>query len=146
MILAKLAVGAVGTIVVTGALAFSEGVITVKVQEKRRDGDHVRLYLPAGAATLAAKLVPDSRLDCLPRQARELLPALEVAAAELARMPDTLFVEAEDGDEHVRIETRAGRLIIDVTSPREDVYIAVPLRTIRRIARDLRDAAPVPAD
>lgn len=69
-----------------------------------------------------------------------------MAAQELAKCPDTVLVEVKDGREHVRVEKRGGRLLVDVDSPREEVHISLPLRTVVSVIREIESAGASTAD
>lgn len=143
MILGKLMAGMAGTTLLAGALVFHEGVITVNVREKRPGGDHVHFFVPATIVPLGMSLAPRDKLAHATHHAREFLPAMRIGAQELAKCPDTVLVEVIDqrGQEHVRIEKRGGRILIDVDSPREEVHLAVPLQTVVGAIKDLEAAS-----
>lgn len=142
ILLAKIAATVSGTAVLAAALTFSGGAVTVEVENRKDPKESVWLFLPAAPAVLALKFVPDEHLRHLPPQALRALPAGEIAAWELERIPDTVLVEVEDNGEHVRIEKRGSNLVVDVDSPEESVHVSVPLSTIARCLRTLRNAQP----
>lgn len=139
--LIKVMSGTVGTITLAGALLFHQGVVDVKVQEKRADGTNIRLILPAAILPMAVMAVPDDKIRRHAAQLRQVLPALRIAAQELAKCPDTVLVEVQDAREHVRIEKVGGSLVIDVKSPSEDVHISVPLETLDSILSQVQSAS-----
>src|SRR5712692_10848594 len=71
MIVAKLALGALGTLTLAGAYVFHEGVIRVAVDEHKggQNESHVHFFVPAAAVPLALHVVPEDRI----RQAAERL-------------------------------------------------------------------------
>ena len=125
-----------GTIVVAGLVA-DAGFVTVKVHEKKPDGTNLCLYVPAILATTGLRVVPEERLARVAREAKDFLPALRVAAEELDRLPDGPLVEVTSPRERVRVAKEGGEIIIDVKTDKEDVYVAVPTRTLRKITRQL---------
>jgi hypothetical protein len=60
---------------------------------------------------------------------------------QLAKVPDTVLVEVRDRDEHVRIEKRGGRILVDVDSPREEVHVGVPIQTVVSAIKELETAS-----
>jgi hypothetical protein len=142
VLFAKAIAGLAGTTLMAGALVMHEGVITVNVREKRPDGSHVRLFVPATVIGLGMSLAPKDKIEHATRHARKFLPLARIGAEELAKCPDFVLVEVHDRDEHVRIQKVGGRLLVDVHSPREEVHVAVPLRTVISALRDLEAAGP----
>jgi hypothetical protein len=142
VLFAKAIAGLAGTTLMAGALVMHEGVITVNVREKWPDGSHVRLFVPATVVGLGMSLAPKSKIEHATRHARKYLPLARIGAEELAKCPDFVLVEVKDRDEHVRIQKVGGRLLVDVDSPREEVHVAVPLKTVISALRDLEAAGP----
>jgi hypothetical protein len=142
MILAKIALGIGGTVVLAGAYAFHEGALRVSVQEHRPDGAHFTLFLPAAIVPLAVHAIPRQKLEEAFRGDAHALPLLRALTKELKNYPDSDFVEVRDGDEHVRVRTRGGKLQIDVESPRETVHVACPLVMIEDLAGQLEARGP----
>ena len=65
------------------------------------------------------------------------MPVARLALQELAKCPDTVLVEVKDRDEHVRIEKRGGRLLVDVDSHSEEVHVGVPIQTVVSVLKEL---------
>jgi ferredoxin-NADP reductase len=61
---------------------------------------------------------------------------------ELKKYPDAELVEVEDANQHVRIRTHNGRLLIDVNAPDETVHVACPLAMIEDVSRQLEAQGP----
>ncbi len=142
MLLAKIALGLGGTIVLAGAYAFHDGVVRVSVDEQREGGAHIHLLLPAAVVPLAVRAVPRQDLENALRGAGDGLPVLRALAKELRNYPDSDFAEVRDGNEHVRVRTRGGELLIDVESPRENVHLACPLAAIDGLTEELEAQRP----
>jgi hypothetical protein len=136
----KAIAGLAGTTLVACALVMHEGVISVNVREKHRDGNHVRFFVPATVVGLGMAVAPKERIEHATRHARKYLPIARIGAEELAKCPDFVLVEVHDRDEHVRIQKLGGRILVDVDSAREEVHVAVPIRTIISALRDLEAA------
>jgi hypothetical protein len=143
MLLAKLALGVGGTIVLAGAYTFREGVLRVSVDEYRPDGSHVHLFLPAAVLPMAVRLAPRHEIERGLRNSAEWLPTLKTLATELRKYPEAAFVEVTDANEHVRIRTHRGKLQIDVESPEETVHISCPLVAIEDLSSELDARRPV---
>ena len=134
--------GVLGTTVLAGVYVAQQGVVRVRVVEKREGGDRVNLYVPAAVISVAVKLTPEEKIREAMERAKEWLPVVRIASKELARLPDTELVEVRDRREHVRIRTRDGYLEIDVESDREDVNVSVPLKMMEKVVRELQARGP----
>lgn len=147
ILLAKVALGFGTTLAVTGAYTFRQGVIRVDVDEFRAGGSHVHMWVPAAVVPMAMHFVPAHHLRQASREAREAMPVARAMFHELRNYPNTTFVEVNDGDQHVKIATRDGRLAIDVTEPGENVHLRVPISTVEGVFLQLeRSAASAPDD
>lgn len=137
---AKFALGFASTLAVAGAYTFHEGVIRVDVDEHRPGGDHIHFWVPAAAVPVAMHLVPKSQIDlqCHRDELREALPIVRAAIHELEKYPDTTFVEVQDGEQHVLVSTRSGKLKIDVTDSSESAHVLVPLSTIEDVFNQVK--------
>ena len=142
MIVAKLALGFASTIVFASVYTFREGVIRVDVDEHRDGGSHVHFWVPAAAVPMAMRFVPKQHLREASQHASEYMPLVEVVTSELRKYPDTIFVEVENGKDHVRVSTVGTKLRIDVVNDEENVHVAVPLSTVNAVAHQLTADAP----
>ena len=142
MILAKLALGFCGTIVLVGTYTFHEGVL--RVDEDHGDGRHVHVWVPAAIVPMALHVIPKQRLLRAAADARPWLPTLRALTKELEKYPDSDFVEVRDGKQHVHVRTHGGKLLIDVTEPGENVHVACPLVMMEDVSEQLaKDASGV---
>ncbi|MBS1841029.1 MAG: hypothetical protein JSS69_09970 [Acidobacteria bacterium] len=137
MILAKIALGAVGTLAVATVYTFREGTIRVDVDEHRQGGSHVHFWVPAAAVPAALHFVPDDKLQEAADRAREALPIAEVVAEELEKYPNVEFVSVDSQEEHVKISVRDGKVYVDVRDHEDDVHVAVPVSTIRDVVESV---------
>ena len=135
----KIGLGVLGTTVLAGVFVAHQGVVRVRVVEKTEGGDRINLYVPAVFFPVAVQLAPEDKIREALEQAKELLPAVRIASQELRRLPDTQLVEVRDGEEHVRIRTMDGELVIEVQSDREDVHISIPMKTIEKVVQELQE-------
>jgi hypothetical protein len=142
ILLAKIGLGFVGTVALTGAYTFREGVMRVDVDENRSGGDHVHLWMPAAAVPMVMHFVPARCMHGARRDAREWLPVARAVAHELGRLPDSTLLEVQDGEQHVLISTQDGAIKIDVTDPEETVHVLCPLATIEDVTEEIAEMRP----
>lgn len=128
ILLAKIGVGFLGTVLVSGAALSSEGFIHVKVQEKQADGTHISMMVPAAAVPIALRFVPNENLAQASANIKPYLPIIDAAIPALEKAPDGVLVEVEDPGEHVRIAKSGGSLVVDVNDQEDVVHVSVPLR------------------
>jgi hypothetical protein len=143
MLLAKLALGLTGTVVLAGAYTFHDGIMRVE-ENNRADRRHVHVWVPAAVVPMAMHFVPRRHLERAAEQARPWLPTLRALTHELEKYPNAEFVDVREnhGEEHVRIHTHDGKILIDVDEPGEQVHVACPLAVMRDVANELEDNAP----
>lgn len=137
-----------GSVAVVVTLAYSMGTVTVSVHEKKLNGDQVYVPVPAVVIPLAMRLVRTEDLADAAAEVRPWLPAIKVAAEELAHCTDTTLVEVTNHAENVAISKSGGSIIIDVDSPEERVHVSVPLGAAYMVAAQLErlDEKPVAGD
>ena len=140
MLLAKLALGFGGTLVLAGAYTFHEGVM--RVDEDHFDGQHVHVWVPAALVPLAIRVVPRHYLEHAAGQAAPWMPTLRAVTKELKKYPEAELVEVVDSTGHVHVRTHGGKLLIDVNQPGEEVHVACPLVTLEDVASELERYAP----
>jgi hypothetical protein len=141
MLLANLALGVGATIVLAGVYTMHDGVM--RVDEDNSNGRHVRVWVPAAVVPMAMHVVPRHNMVHAAQQVRPWLPTLRALTKELEKYPNAEFVDVRDGrDQHVRISTHNGKLLIDVDQPDEHVHIACPLAVMRDMANELEANAP----
>lgn len=137
MILAKLALGAVGTLAVATVYTFREGTIRVDVDEHRAGGSHVHVWVPAAVVPAALHFVPDDKLQEASDQAREALPILQAVAEELKKYPNVEFVSVDGENEHVSVSVKNSKVYVDVKDNNDEVHVAVPVSTIKDIVDNI---------
>jgi hypothetical protein len=126
----------------TTAVVMKDGMVEVNVQEKRADGSHIHLFVPATVATWGVHLAPQERLREHLRNSREHLAIAHVALRELEKISDAVLVEVDNPREHVRVEISHGRFVVNVDDEGETVRVAVPIRAARKVIEDLEAEAP----
>jgi hypothetical protein len=137
MILAKIALGAVGTMAVATVYTFREGTIRVDVDEHRAGGSHVHFWVPAAAVPAALHFVPDDKLQEAVDRSREALPIVQIVAEELEKCPNTEFVSVDAQDEHVKVSVKNGKVYVDVQDHNDEVHVAVPVSTIKEVVENV---------
>lgn len=140
MMFGKFLMGAMYTSMIGGAVLFHEGAITVNVKEFKSNGEEpqrVFVIAPAAVVPWAIKLMPSRHMPRLPQEALDALPAIQAAADELERIPDSVLVEVEGKREHVKVSKEGGYIVVDVTSDREEVHVSVPIRAARHTIEEL---------
>lgn len=142
MILAKLALGTATTLMVAGVYTFREGTVRVDVDEPRAGGAHVHIWAPAAVVPMALHFVPDDKLRQITERSNEWAPLARIAAKELRKYPNTMFVEVEDGEQHVKVSTVDSKIKVDVTGPEENVHVAVPLAMIDDVIAQIAARQP----
>src|SRR5260221_12315242 len=143
MLLAKLALGFCGTVAVADAYSFHEGVM--RVDEDHSGGSHVHVWFPAAIVPLALHVVPSRHLEHAVAQVGPWLPTLRALTKELKKYPEAELVEVEGANQHVRIRTHQGKLLIDVTQPGETGHVPCPLPMMEDVARQLEHRSPRPS-
>jgi len=137
MILAKLALGAVGTLAFATVYTFREGTIRVDVDEHREGGSHIHFWVPATVVPAALHFVPDDKLQEAADRAHEALPIVRIVAEELEKYPNADFVQVDSESEHVKVSVHGGKIYIDVKDHNDDVHLAVPVATIEDVIENL---------
>src|SRR5215471_19147581 len=114
VILAKLALGAVGTMALATVYTFREGTIRIDVDEHKPGGSHVHFWVPAAAVSAVMHFVPDDKLQEAAERSREALPILRVVAEQLKKYPNAEFVSVDGDKQHVSVKVRDGKVYVDV--------------------------------
>lgn len=131
----------VGTGVALAATVAASGIVTVRLQESGPDG--VRLFVPVPAAALdlglgvATLAIPAGELARLRAEAAPYQGALAAVARGLEECPDATLVEVVTDRESVRVTKRGGTLVVDVDADDGRVRVALPARSLTKVARFL---------
>ncbi|HXM96914.1 MAG TPA: hypothetical protein VN982_00410 [Candidatus Dormibacteraeota bacterium] len=143
VLLAKVALGITSALAMATVYTFHEGLIHVDVDTVEDGGTHVHFWVPATVVPVALEFAPRHKLREAAERVKPLLPALRILSKELENYPTGDFVEVQDHDQHVKIRTRNGSLLIDVDAPGENVHLRVPTKTLDHVARELEaNASP----
>lgn len=125
-----------------GAAVYNAGAVQVRVDEKKLDGAHIHLALPASVVNVGLKFAPDYQLRHASKEVQPWVPAIKIATEELAKYPYLSLVEVDDTTDHVRIFKHGDKLVIDVDTPEETVHVSVPLSTILSAVKKIEAAGP----
>ena len=144
--LSTAAVGAsglvLGSFVLGAALIYDGGAVRIRVHEKKPEGTNIHLLVPAIAVPAALRLAPEKDLRKASEEIRPYLPAIKIAAEELAKCPDGPLVQVTSPRERVSIVKSGESLVIDVDSPDETVHVSFPLKMVHSIARRFEAVGP----
>lgn len=142
VLIGKIALGCGAGVVLMTAYTFRQGVLRIDVDESRRGGSHIHLWMPAAVVPSVMHLIPSDAMKGMDERAREFMPLVHSVAKELERYPEAEFMEIQDGPQHAHVRTHNGRLLIDVDEPGDHVHVAVPLATVDDVATQLAAYAP----
>lgn len=131
-----------GGILVVGAAVYDAGAVRVSVDEKKVDGTHLHLIVPAAVVPVGLNLVPDRYFREASKEIQPWISVIKVATEELEKYPDLTLVEVDDMTDHVKITKQGHRLVIDVNTVDETVHVAVPFKTIRSAVRRMETMSP----
>jgi hypothetical protein len=131
---------AVGTVGLGAATAIRQGTIQVRVDSGGREGGQFGLAVPAALVDVALLLAPVHLLEQeVPvEEIRPYLPVLRELSRQVDTLPDAVLVEVSGPDEHVRIEKRDGRFVVEVVGADERVHVSVPVSTVTRAMRTVQ--------
>lgn len=140
LLLGKIGLGLAGTVLVAGAVVSSEGFIHVKVREKRANGTHLSLVVPAMLVPASLEFVPNRDLQQAGANVRPYLPVIDTAISGLADCPDGPLVEVTAPDEHVSVVKSGGSVVVDVNDPGETIHVSVPLHAAQSAIHEIASA------
>lgn len=142
LLIGKIFLGAAGTVVAMGAVISSEGFVNVKVHEKKPDGVHLHIIAPVLLMNAGLQFVPRQHLREASEQIQPWLPVIDAAVQGLKESDDVDLVEVTQEDQHVKVATSGGALVVDVTDPENDVHVSLPLNEINRVVHEIAAAGP----
>jgi len=142
ILVAKLAIGGLGTLVAAAALISSEGYVSVRVHEKAENGTHLTLYVPVVAVDAGMHFVPKEHFREAAEQVRPWLPTIHAAIDAMKSEPDTTFVEVIEPGQHVKVATHNGSIVVDVDDENDTVHVSAPLRAIDGAVDEIAAAGP----
>lgn len=141
ILLAKIALGMAGAGLASVGVLCSEGVVNVKVVEKKPQGVHIHLIAPAMLAPIAVRLAPQRALADAARQIQPNMGAIRAALDGLRDSEDVVLVEVTEPGEHVQVTKAGGSIVVDVDDAGETVHVSAPIRAISSTVDQLADAS-----
>jgi len=142
VLLGKFALGIAGTAVAGMGLLCSEGMIQVKVIEKRPEGHHIRVIAPALLLSIGMHFAPKGGISEASSEIQPWLPTIRAALAHLRECDDFAFVEVNEPGRQVRLAKSGGSLVVDVNDEEESVHVSAPIRAMATAVEELAAAAP----
>jgi hypothetical protein len=142
LLVGKILLGAAGSVVAMGAVISSEGFVNVRVYEKKTDGVHLHIIAPVLLMNAGLHFVPRQHLKEAAEQVRPWLPVIDAAVQELKKSNDVELVEVRGPDEHVKVATKGGSMVVDVTGADDEVHVSLPLSEIDRVVHEIAAAGP----
>ncbi len=142
ILLGKVALGIAGTAVAGVGLLCSEGMIQVKVVEKRPEGHHIRVIAPALLLPIGMHFAPKESISDASAEIQPWLPTIRAALAQLRECDDFAFVEVKEPGRHVRVAKSGGSVIVDVNDEEGSVHVSAPIRAMSSAVEELAASAP----
>jgi hypothetical protein len=136
-LLGKIVLGMAGVGVAGAGVLCSEGLVHVKVIEKRPQGLHINVIAPAMLAPIAVHLAPRRDLAQAARQIQPYMPTIRAAVEGLRDSEDVVFVEVKEPGEHVEVAKSGGSIVVDVDDDGETVHVSTPIRAVSSAAEQL---------
>jgi hypothetical protein len=140
ILLAKVALGVGGTMLLAGAYTFHDGILRVDADQE--GGKHVHVWAPAAIVPIALHVAPNDQIGHVAEQMGPWLPTLRALTKELRKYPEAEFVDVHDGGSKVKVRMHRGKLMIDVDAPGEQVHVACPLAMIEDVSSELAGRGP----
>ena len=139
-LLGKILLGMAGVGLVGAALLCSEGIVYVKVIEKKPQGLHLHIIAPAMLAPIAVRFTPHRDLADATREIQPYMPAIRAALDGLRDSDDIVFVEVKEPGQHVEVAKSGGSIIVDVDDPGDTVHVSTPIRAMSSTVNQLAAA------
>ncbi|HLY62336.1 MAG TPA: hypothetical protein VKV95_16460 [Terriglobia bacterium] len=127
-----------------GVITYNAGAVRVSVVEKRQNGEHVHVFVPAIVIPMAMGFIPAKHFHVHDKDTHQWLPILKAVSQELERCPDATLVEVTSPDEHVKISKQGNSLYIDVDDPGETVHVSFPVGVVQTVVNKLEAANTSP--
>ena len=137
ILLGKMALGMAGVGLAGATALCSEGLVHVKVVEKKPQGLHIHVIAPAMLAPMAVHLAPRRDLADAAREIRLYMPVIRAALDGLRDSDDVVFVEVKEGGERVQVSKSGSSIVVDVDDVGETVHVSTPIRAISSAVEQL---------
>lgn len=140
-LLGKIVLGMAGTGLVGAGVLCSDGLVHVKVIEKRPQGLHINVIAPAMLAPIAVHFVPSRDLAEATCQIQPYMPTVRAALDGLRDSDDIVFVEVKEPGEHVQVSKSGRSIVVDVDDDGETVRVSTPIRAVSSTVEQLAAAS-----
>ena len=127
-----------------GVITYNAGAVRVSVVEKRQNGGHVHVFVPAIVIPMTLGFIPAKHFHVHGKDTHKWLPLLKAVSQELERCPDATLVEVTSPNEHVKISKQGNSLYIDVDDPGETVHVSFPVGVVQTVVNKLEAANTSP--
>jgi len=144
ILLGKIVLGMAGVALAGTGILCSEGLVHVKVVEKKPRGLHINVIAPAMLAPIAVHFAPQRDLAQAAREIQPYMPAIQAALDGLRDTEDVVFVEVKEPYERVRFSKSGSVIIVDVDDAGEIVHVSTPIRAISSTVEQLTAASSYP--
>jgi hypothetical protein len=142
ILLAKMALGMAGVGLASAGVLCSEGVVNLRVVEKKPQGVHIHVIAPAMLAPIAVHLAPRRALANAARQIQPNMRAIRAALDGLRDSDDVVLVEVNEPGQHVvEVVKSGGSIVVEVDDAGETVHVSAPIRAISSTVDQLADAS-----
>src|SRR5579862_711042 len=138
----KIVLGMAGVGLVGAGVLCSEGLVHVKVAEKRPQGFHINVIAPAMLAPIAVHFVPSRDLAPATQQIQPYMPTIRTAVEGLRHSEDIVFVDVKEPGTHVHVSKSGGSIVVDVDNDDETVHVSTPIRAVSSTVERLVTATP----
>jgi NADPH-dependent ferric siderophore reductase len=128
--LGKMALGFAAVTAAAVGLICSEGMVEVKVSQKRPEAHNVYVIAPALLAPMAVHFIPSRNFGQAFAGLRPWMPAIRAALDQLRQTDDVTLVEVTESGQHVKVAKRGGSVVADIADNDETVHVSTPLRAI----------------
>lgn len=133
----KIVLGVAGVAVAGAGVLCSEGLVHVKVVEKRPKGFHINVIAPAMLAPIAVHFTPPRYLAQAAWQVQPYMPTIRAAVISLRDSEDVVFVEVKEPGEHVEVAKSGGSIVVDVDNAEDTVHVSAPIRALSSTVEQL---------
>ena len=139
-LLGKIVLGIAGVGLVGAGILCSEGIVYVKVIEKKPQGLHLHIIAPAMLAPIAVRFTPRRDLAKATQEIQHYMPVIRAALDGLRHSDDIVFVEVKEPGEHVKVAKSGGSIVVDVDDAGDTVHVSTPIRAMSSTINQLAAA------
>jgi hypothetical protein len=146
------AIGALALVVLlSGAVAaawltYGYGTFEVDVRSIGPGGNDVSVRLPGALVRIAALFIPGEVRREVGPEIAAWFPVAKAALSELRGCSDAQLLDVRSRGETVRVMKRGDTLLAEITSPRENVRVKIPLGAADAVIEGLNGLADAPGN